>query len=116
MSVAIVDHERLTLTYAGIGNVTATLVTGQFSRTLLSQNGTLGAILPRTAQEYTFPISPETMLLMFTDGLTTKAGLGGYVGLQNRHPALMAGVLLRDFSRRRDDATILIAPLGGNRT
>lgn len=116
MSIAIVDHERLILTYAGIGNVTAALVTGSLSRTLVSQNGTLGAALPRSPQEYTFPIFRDTMLLMFTDGLTTKAGLSGYPGLQHRHPALMAGVLLRDFSRRRDDATIMIAPLGGKQT
>lgn len=115
MSVAIIDHERLVMTYAGIGNVTAVLLTGQSSRTLLSQNGTLGAVLPRTPQEYTFPISRETLLLMFSDGLTTKASPIGYPGLQSRHPALITGVLYRDFSRRRDDASVMIAPIGGNR-
>jgi len=47
--------------------------------------------------------------------LTTKASPMGYLGLQARHPALIAGVLFRDFSRRRDDATVMIAPIGGSR-
>ena len=115
MSVAIVDHERLVMTYAGVGNISASLLNGQSSRSLVSQNGTLGAILPRSPQEYTVPISRETILLMFSDGLTTKASPMGYLGLQARHPALIAGVLFRDFSRRRDDATVMIAPIGGSR-
>jgi anti-sigma regulatory factor (Ser/Thr protein kinase) len=115
MSIAIVDHERLVVTYAGIGNVSASLLNGGTARSLVSQNGTLGAVLPRVPQEYTYPIGPETVLLMFSDGLTTKASPIGYPGLQSRHPALIAGVLFRDFSRRRDDATIMIGPIGGAR-
>jgi anti-sigma regulatory factor (Ser/Thr protein kinase) len=116
MSVAIVDHERLTLTYAGIGNISAIMLSGATSRSLVSQNGTLGAVLPRVPQEYSYPIMQNTMLVMFSDGLTSKASPAGYPGLMNRHPALAAGVLYRDFSRKRDDATVMLAPLGGSRT
>lgn len=114
MSVAIVDHERRLLTYAGVGNVTATLIKGTSSKNLVSQNGTLGAILPRVPQEFSLPVEQNTTLLMFTDGLTTKTNTSLYVGLQSRHPALIASVLFRDFSRRRDDATILVTPIGGS--
>jgi hypothetical protein len=55
------------------------------------------------------------MLLMFSDGLGSKTSAAGYPGLQNRHPALMAGVLFRDFRRTRDDNTVLVAPIGGKR-
>jgi anti-sigma regulatory factor (Ser/Thr protein kinase) len=113
MSVALVDHDRLTVTYAGVGNVSAMLITGSSSRSMVSQNGTLGAVIPRVVQEYNYPIERNTSLLMFSDGLTTKTGLGGYPGLQNRNPMLIAGVLYRDFGRKRDDATVLLAPIGG---
>ncbi|AFL86520.1 anti-sigma regulatory factor (Ser/Thr protein kinase) [Terriglobus roseus DSM 18391] len=112
MSVAIVDHDRKICTYAGVGNVTAMLVSGTSSRTMVSQNGTLGAVLPRVVQEYTYPIEPNALLLMFSDGLNTRAELGSYAGVQHRHPMLMAGLLYRDFTRRRDDATVLVAPVG----
>ena len=34
---------------------------------------------------------------------------GPYPGLAQRPPALIAGVLYRDFSRRRDDVTVVVA-------
>lgn len=115
MSIAIVDHERMVLRYGGVGNISATLVTGSSARSLISQNGTLGAVLPRIPQEYSYPIEKNSTLFMFSDGLTSKTSVSGYPGVQNRHPALVAGLLYRDFSRKRDDATILVAPLGRDR-
>ena len=115
MSIALVDHERRVVTYAGVGNISCNLLHGMTSRSLVSQNGTLGAVLPRVPQEYTYPIESNTILAMFSDGLVSKTSLAGYPGLQNRHPALAAGILYRDFSRRRDDATVLVAKVGGPR-
>jgi hypothetical protein len=113
MSLAVADHERSILVYAGVGNVSATLISANGTRSLVSQNGTLGAILPRAVQEYTYPIDPSTSLLMFSDGLSTKSSIAAYPGIQNRHPVLISSVLYRDFGRKRDDATVLFAPLGG---
>jgi hypothetical protein len=36
-------------------------------------------------------------------------GLAGYPGLVFRDTSLIAGVLYRDFSRRHDDSTVVIA-------
>jgi hypothetical protein len=115
MSVAILDRDRKILTYAGVGNISATLTTGTASRSLVSQNGTLGAVMPRTPQEYTYPVERNTLLLMFSDGLSSKTGVLAYPGLQSRHPALIAGLLYRDFSRKRDDATVLVARIEDER-
>ncbi len=112
LSIAAVDHERQVLSYIGIGNVSAGLVTGTLSKALTAQNGTLGLAFPRLAQEYTYPLERNTLLLLFSDGLNTKAGISAYPGLQNRHPAVIAAVLYRDFSRKRDDVTALCAPVG----
>ncbi|HEY4357733.1 MAG TPA: ATP-binding SpoIIE family protein phosphatase [Acidobacteriaceae bacterium] len=113
MSVAVVDHDRKILSYAGVGNISATLTTGHVNRSLVSQNGTLGAVLPRTTQAYTYPVENHSVLTMFSDGLGSKTGLSAYTGIQGRHPALIAGLLYRDFTRRRDDATVLVARMEG---
>lgn len=113
MSVAVVDHDRSTVTYGGIGNISAAVITGTNSRSLVSQNGTLGASLGRP-QEFSYPYQANSSLLMFSDGLSSKCTLNGYAGLQNRHPQLIAGVLYRDFTRRRDDATVLLVGLGSD--
>jgi len=49
------------------------------------------------------------MLLMYSDGISTHAGLEAHPGLALRDPGLIAGVLYRDFSRRNDDATVVVA-------
>jgi anti-sigma regulatory factor (Ser/Thr protein kinase) len=112
MSLALIDHDRKICTYAGVGNVTGVLVAGNASRRLVSQNGTLGAVLPRIVQEYSYPVDSDTLLMMFSDGLNTRCDLGGFTGAQHRHPMIMAGLLYRDFTRRRDDATVMVAPVG----
>lgn len=113
MSIAVVDHQQRLVTYAGVGNISAAIERGPQARSLVSQNGTLGAVLPRQIQEYQYPFEPGALLVMFSDGLNSKTAISGYSGLQNRHPQLAAGVLYRDFSRKRDDATVLIARLEG---
>ena len=44
---------------------------------------------------------------MHSDGLTTRWDLKAYPALLERDPGLIAAVLYRDFSRGRDDMTIL---------
>ena len=46
---------------------------------------------------------------MHSDGLGTHWDLASYPGLRTRHPSVIAGVLYRDFSRRRDDVTVVVA-------
>ncbi|MFZ0662254.1 MAG: SpoIIE family protein phosphatase [Acidobacteriaceae bacterium] len=112
MAIARVDHERSVATYAGVGNISASIGNGAITRNMVSRNGTLGAVLPKV-QEYAYPFEPSMKLLMFSDGLISKCSLSGYPGILNRPPALIAGLLYRDFSRRRDDATVLVASLNG---
>lgn len=114
MSIAVVDHERSLITYAGVGNVTASVGNGSTSRNLVSRNGTLGAVLPKI-QEYTYPFESGMMLLMYTDGLHSKCGFAGLPGITMRPPGLIAGLLYRNFRRQRDDASVLVASLKSER-
>jgi anti-sigma regulatory factor (Ser/Thr protein kinase) len=114
MSIARVDHERSVTTYAGVGNISASIGNDVVTRNMVSRNGTLGVVLPKV-QEYAYPFEPGMKLLMLSDGLTSKCNLSVQPGILNRPPALIAGVLYRDFSRRRDDATVLVASLNGGR-
>jgi len=45
---------------------------------------------------------------MHSDGVATRWNLDQYAGLASRHQAVIAALLYRDFSRGRDDATILV--------
>ena len=50
-------------------------------------------------------ISPAApLVILHSDGLTTRWDIAAYPGLAGQHPSLVAGVLLRDHRRGRDDA------------
>lgn len=107
-AIAGISREKGTLTYAGIGNVSATVIDGQSRRGIASHNGTLGHQMHKL-QEFTVPWNPESILVMHSDGLGTKWDLNQYPGLVNKHPSIIAAVLFRDFYRERDDVTVMIA-------
>ncbi len=45
---------------------------------------------------------------MHSDGLQTRWNLSTYPGLSRKHPTLIAAVLYRDYSRKRDDVTVVV--------
>jgi anti-sigma regulatory factor (Ser/Thr protein kinase) len=96
-----------TLTYAGVGNIAGSILSNTLSRSLVSHNGTLGHIMARV-QEFKVEWPSDGILVMHSDGLQSRWELAGYPGILARHPALIAGVLLRDFRRGRDDASVLV--------
>jgi anti-sigma regulatory factor (Ser/Thr protein kinase) len=95
------------LVYAGVGNISAVLLSGGTSRSLVSHNGTLGVAVPRI-QEFRSEWPTDGVLVIHSDGLQSRWDLSSYPGLLARHPALIGGALLRDFRRQRDDASVLV--------
>jgi anti-sigma regulatory factor (Ser/Thr protein kinase) len=105
-AVAAVDLAGGTLAYAGVGNISGMILEPQGGRSLVSHNGTLGHAA-RTFQEFAYPFAEHATLVMHSDGLLSRWALDAYPGLSRRDPALLAGVLYRDFRRGRDDVTVL---------
>lgn len=96
-----------TVHYAGMGNISSTLVNHERSTGMVSQNGTIGVQIRKVQQmQYSWP--KRGLLVMHSDGLTSRWSFDAYPGLSGRHPAVIAGVLARDFARGRDDATVLV--------
>lgn len=108
VSVAEILHDRHVMNYAGAGNIVAAICTRGKTRSLVSMNGTVGHSIGRI-QQFSYPWEKDSSLIMHSDGLGTRWNLENYPGLASRHPALLAGVLFRDFARKRDDATILVS-------
>lgn len=107
VAIAEIDSAAGCVSYAGVGNVAAEIFHHERSVSLVSLNGTIGAQF-RKAQEFTYPWTPGASLMMHSDGIKSRWSLERYSGLSERHPALIAGVLYRDFSRVNDDATIVV--------
>ncbi len=108
MAVASLNLERGIMKFAGVGNISASIIAPATRRGMASHNGIVGHQIQKV-QEFTFPWAKESMLIMHSDGVNTRWDLKPYPGIWSRHPALMAGLLFRDFSRERDDVTVLVA-------
>jgi len=106
-AVAVIDRPKGTLTYCGIGNIAAVISNENGERHLVSHNGTLGHDA-KVQREFVYPWGSSSLLIMVSDGLTTRWTLESYSGLRTRHPSIIAAVLFRDYSRDRDDATVVV--------
>lgn len=106
LAVAEIVPSEQRLTFAGVGNISGVIVSPDGAKSLASLNGTAGHEM-RAVREFTYPWSGHACLIMHSDGLRARWQLGSYPGLAAHHPALVAGVLFRDFTRGRDDATVL---------
>lgn len=111
LACARVDTARGQLSYAGIGNISGSMVAGTRGQGLVSHNGTVGAQM-RRVQGFDYAWAADNLLVMHSDGLSARWNLADYPGLASRHPALIAALLYRDCSRPRDDATIVVARIG----
>lgn len=107
VAVAEIDMRTGTIRYAGVGNISAAVVSGPETKNLVSHSGTVGHQLHKL-QEFVYPWPAGALLVMHSDGITQRWELERYPGLASRDPALVAGVLYRDFTRGRDDTTMLV--------
>lgn len=107
ISIAEILHEPGILNYAGAGNISTVAYCSGKTKSLVSMNGTVGHAVARF-QQFTYPWESNSTLIMHSDGLTTRWNMDTYSGLASRHPALIAALFFRDFTRGRDDATILV--------
>ena len=107
-AIAQIDRTQQTVCFAGIGNISGVVVTDRQTRSIVSDNGTVGQMMPKVA-EFVYPWSQQSLLILHSDGLAAQWNLNHYPGLGARPPALIAAVLYRDFKRTRDDMTVIVA-------
>lgn len=99
-----------------VGNtVTALVGPAATTNALPSMNGTAG-LQVSALREFVQPWEAGAMLVMHTDGITTRWRADSYPGVLQHDPAVLAAVLHRDASRKRDDATVLAFTLRPRRT
>jgi anti-sigma regulatory factor (Ser/Thr protein kinase) len=116
LAIAQVDRQANTVGFAGVGNIAGTLrpchaPTGQG---LVSHNGTVGAEM-RKVQRFDYDCPPEALLVMHSDGLQHRWNLKDLPGAAGRHPAVLAALLYRDFTRGRDDVTVCVVRVSSAR-
>src|SRR5215207_2402308 len=94
--------------FAGVGNISGVVLSGEGSRQMVSHNGTAGHSA-RRIQEFTYPWSSDALLVLYSDGLVSHLHPERYPGLLKHNPDLIAATLYRDYTRGRDDVTVVVA-------
>lgn len=110
VAVLEINASQPQITFAGLGNIAARVLfngSGSPERHMVSHAGTAGHQRYRI-QEFTYPWADDSLIVMHSDGLATHWDLAAYPGLSQRHPSIIAAVLYRDHSRRRDDVTVVV--------
>ena len=107
MGAVIIDHAEQRFYYAGVGNVEVRVFNALEPITSIPANGTLGARLGRV-RVWTHAWKEGAILIMASDGLSASWDMASYPGLLRRSPQLVASILMRDYARTTDDATVLV--------
>ena len=111
VSIVELDANAGTVVYAGAGNISGRMISGIEDRSLMSQHGTLGVAI-RRLRDVTCPWPEHSIVVLHSDGLATRWNLKDVGGLLQCDPGVVAGWLLRDFTRGHDDVTIVVLKRG----
>jgi anti-sigma regulatory factor (Ser/Thr protein kinase) len=102
------DRVRRTATFAGIGNIAGAVSFPGGAQQMVCMAGIVGH-QARTVREFEYAWPVGAVVALASDGLVTQWSLRTYQELLAEDPALIAGVLYRDFNRAHDDATVVVA-------
>jgi anti-sigma regulatory factor (Ser/Thr protein kinase) len=108
MAVIAIDTLAGVAFFAGVGNIAGVIFGANKPQHLVSIDGTVGYNV-RAFRQHEYAWGPDSTLVMNTDGFGSRWNLSKLPGLLRRHPALIAAVLHRDFSRDIDDSTVVVA-------
>jgi hypothetical protein len=107
VAVARLDARAGTIAFAGVGNIAAWLDDGLRRHALVSHPGIVGTKV-KSLREFETSLPDGAIVVLHSDGLSSKWSLDGYPGLRARDPHLLAATLLRDAGVRHDDASVLV--------
>ena len=107
VAMAVLDADAGEVRFAGAGNIAGRLISGVEDRSLLSQHGTVGLQI-RRLQDVTYGWGDHAILVLHSDGVVTRWSLAQAAGLLACHPSVIAGWVVRDHVRGRDDVTVVV--------
>jgi Stage II sporulation protein E (SpoIIE) len=111
VAVAELDADAGLVRYAGLGNIAGTVISSDGSRRGMVSLPGIAGHQRRQIREYDYPITPDAVVLMHSDGVVDRWNPSDYPGLLIRSPLVIAATVLRDAGVRRDDAGVLVARL-----
>lgn len=110
-AIVRIDPGARTVSVAAVGNIQGALFGGR-ARRFDGVPGIVGANI-RPVKPLTFDITPEDILVLWTDGLL-NLDLGEDLRRHRHDPDRLAALLMGRFGRYSDDCAVLCVDLGGD--
>jgi anti-sigma regulatory factor (Ser/Thr protein kinase) len=106
-ALAIVQIDGSMVRFAGLGNVAAWIVSPESRSGMPSIPGIAGH-QARRIRQFEYPLPPKGIVIMHSDGLSSRWDVDALPGLAGRDPLITAAALLAEAGRHRDDAGVLV--------
>jgi len=106
VAVAVVEPAAERVRFAGIGNVAGWIVGPERRQGMISVPGIAGTGAGRI-REHAYPLPRGAVVVLHSDGLTSRWSPADRPGLLARDPLLIAATLLRDAGVHHDDRSVL---------
>lgn len=109
VAVAELDRDGDRVIYAGLGNITGTVLLPDGGRRGMVSLPGIAGHQRRQIREFEYPMPPGAVVLMHSDGIVERWSPADYPGLLAHSPQVIAATVLRDAGIRRDDAGVVVA-------
>lgn len=111
MAICHVAEDAASLETASIGNVDVQLCAPRRARRFGGSSAVLGGrpTAPAKARSETAPLERDELLVMTTDGISSKLSIEQDLILLREHPVVVAQRIVEQFGRANDDALVLVA-------
>ena len=108
VGIARLDEDEGKIDFVGLGNISARLWLPDERSWVrpVSMSGTLG-VSYRPPRIFSYPWKKGSMLIMHSDGITERWDLS--TEERSQHPTDIARTLMKEYWRRNDDATVMVA-------
>jgi anti-sigma regulatory factor (Ser/Thr protein kinase) len=106
-ALAIVQIDGSLVRFAGLGNVAAWIVSPDSRNGMASIPGIAGH-QARRFRQFGYTLPPGGIVIMHSDGLSSRWDMSALPGLAGRDPLMTAAALLAEAGRHRDDASVLV--------
>jgi anti-sigma regulatory factor (Ser/Thr protein kinase) len=108
INISYLDFTNKQIMYCGVGNISSKILTAGKNRNCISYNGIVGHSIPRTLNNHVLQWNRTDILILHSDGLSTRWDLQKYPMITKHDFSIIAAALYKDHCRKNDDVTIAV--------
>lgn len=109
-----IDQKKNSLTFCGVGNISARVLTEGKLKSCISYNGIVGHTFPNTINSNTINWAKEEYLIITSDGIISRWDVNALANIMKYDMSIVAASLFKDFARGNDDTLIMIIKCNRN--